>query len=679
VAAWYLWSLDAWQQVLPLSDRAYIWLDRCAVLTCEALAVCTLISGSKTLPKSSRPGFWFARAALLLFCWILVASLLFVSFVSWTLFAFHNGFMTRGSLTSTLVDFSSISPFFSFREFITLMMGLAAAAAAATTLLAKAPAVSGSQLRGMAMVLAVGLLILTLSFHQVPNRVMGRDSSEQVKGIVRAQLLPTATLVWAPLLLGRPYSDTSIALPLTPAYGFNAYATRVDRKHPRPNFLVFAVEALRAGEESRVIGSRFVMPTVHRLARDGVNFTRAYASANESAYSMTSVISGLHPLKTAERDSFSGVDYPMMRIHDLLSLAYHTAFVSSSNEKWQNMVTISHSPRLDLFFDANRHKGKTLPPDRIDGGFYDAVAHGHLKTGTLDDATTTQRLLDWLQQTLTDGSGRPFYAMVSYQASHYPYEQGFEIPGVFTPRTFTELESKSFSFVYYPESATERMRNRYWNSLAYIDGQIAATVDFLRQRNALDDTVIIVFGDHGELFRENGEVTHAGRLRDRTLNVPLVLHGVKGLPTGEYTQPVSLLDLAPMVVDLAGLPPYEGFQGTVPPGLRDPTQRTAVTNRPVFATVQNFVQEDSVQVSRWKYIEQSSSAYAYLFDLQTDPLEKQNVARANPDIGKCLRETLQEFRHRQFGYYANATLKASFFPPRHDLARSAACEAAFPP
>jgi hypothetical protein len=95
--------------------------------------------------------------------------------------------------------------------------------------------------------------------------------------------------------------------------------------------------------------------------------------------------------------------------------------------------------------------------------------------------------------------------------------------------------------------------------------------------------------------------------------------------------------------------------------------------------VQNFVQEDSVQVSRWKYIEQSDGAYAYLFDLQTDPLEKKNVASANPDIRKCLRETLREFRNRQLGYYAKATLKASFFPPRHELARSAACEAAFPP
>jgi arylsulfatase A-like enzyme len=343
------------------------------------------------------------------------------------------------------------------------------------------------------------------------------------------------------------------------------------------------------------------------------------------------------------------------------------------------MVTVSHSPRLDLFFDANRHKGKTVPPDRVDGFFHAAVARGHLKTGTLDDATTTEQLLDWLQPILTDGSDRPFYAMVSYQASHYPYEQGFAIPGVFNPRTFTELESRSFSFLQYPASATERMRNRYWNSLAYIDGQIAATVEFLRQRKALDNTVIIVFGDHGELFRENGvEVTHAGRLRDRTLNVMLVLNGAKGIPTGEYTQPVSLLDVGPMVLDLAGLPPYDGFQGAVPPGLRDPTERAAAANRPVFATVQNFVQEDSVQVSMWKYIEQSDGAYAYLFDLQSDPLEKQNVAQFNPDIGKCLRETLRDFRKRQLGYYANATLKASFFPPRHDLATSAACETAFP-
>jgi arylsulfatase A-like enzyme len=392
---------------------------------------------------------------------------------------------------------------------------------------------------------------------------------------------------------------------------------------------------------------------------------------------MTSIISGLHPLKARERDRFTDIDYPLLRIPDLLSPVYHTAFVSSSNENWQHMVNISRSPHLEYFLDAERYDGKVVPPDRADSGFYKEVAEGHLRTGTLDDATTTKQLHRWLRKKLSKGKERPFYAMVSYQTSHYPHEQGFEIPPMFTPTTFTEQERATFSFIFYPPSVTGRMWNRYWNSLAYIDGQIAATLDLLKENGVLDNSIILIHGDHGELFNENGIVTHAAGLSDKTLHVPLILSGARDVPPGEYREPVSLLDLGPMLLDLAGMPPHSGFQGTVPPGLRDSSGRDSVEKRPVFSTVQNIAFEDSVLVGRWKYVEQSQGAYANLYDLRSDPLEKGNLDHRYPEINECLRETLHEFRRNQIAYYSNTALKAEYFPPRHGLARIPACGITF--
>ena len=341
------------------------------------------------------------------------------------------------------------------------------------------------------------------------------------------------------------------------------------------------------------------------------------------------------------------------------------------------MVNISRSPRLEEFFDAETYDGKALAPDRADTGFYEEVAKGHLRTGSLDDATTTQHLHRWLQAKLDQGDGRPFYAMVSYQTSHYPYEQGFEIPAVFTPNTFSKEELAKFSFVYYPPSATARMKNRYWNSLAYIDTQIAATLELLRQRNALDNTIVIVHGDHGELFWENGKVTHAAQLRDNTLHIGLVLWGAKDVPVGEYPEPMSLLDIGPMLLDLADMPPYAGFQGSTPPGLRQFDERVAAQNRPVFATVQNLAFEESVLVGTWKYVEQADRAYAALYNLSADPQERVNLDSRYPKVSECLRTTLREFRRNQFAYYASTALKAQYFPPRPRLARVLACELAF--
>jgi hypothetical protein len=93
--------------------------------------------------------------------------------------------------------------------------------------------------------------------------------------------------------------------------------------------------------------------------------------------------------------------------------------------------------------------------------------------------------------------------------------------------------------------------------------------------------------------------------------------------------------------------------------------------------VQNIAFEDSVLVGRWKYVEQSQGAYANLYDLRSDPLEKGNLDHRYPEINECLRETLHEFRRNQIAYYSNTALKAEYFPPRHGLARIPACGITF--
>jgi len=206
---------------------------------------------------------------LLSLCAVLFTSTIFVSSASWILFAYHNGFITRGSLISTLADLSSVSPFFSLREFITLVAALALAAASSGWLIAKAPFHSIRDWRAMSVALATGLLVLGISFHQLPHRLTGKGVTDRVEGIVRAQLLPTATIFWAPVMLGDPHSHSTVAVPLERSSGLNAYAASIERKRQRPNILVFAVEALRAGEESRTVDGRLVMPTLARLARKG--------------------------------------------------------------------------------------------------------------------------------------------------------------------------------------------------------------------------------------------------------------------------------------------------------------------------------------------------------------------------------------------------------------------------
>ncbi|MFN7938699.1 MAG: sulfatase-like hydrolase/transferase [Bryobacteraceae bacterium] len=662
-AALLLLNRQLWAEEMP-GGSFYLWAGAFTMLLAEAALMALYLSASKHLAKHRKLSL-LGKALLALGAAALVF-LLFLTLVSWVTCAYQNGFLTRSSLLATAIDFPSIFPFLSFREQATLTVALLAAAAIIRMLVRKAPALEQTHLRWPALFALGAALITAGCLRVVPATHLNPVSLERLEGIVKARLLPTSTILWAPVLY--PASTTrTITVPLTRRYELEDYAARVDRNRKHPNLLVFAVESLRQDEVTRMVAGRMVMPAVSRMAEEGFEFRRAYSTGNESLYSMTSLISGLHPLKTPSRDRFTPIDYPMLRLPDLLSTVYDTAFVSSSNEKWQNMVSVSRSPKLGLFYDAEVHQGKSLPADPLDNGFASEIAKGNLRTGTLDDATTTEQLQSWIRRKRE----KPFFAMVSYQTSHYPYEQGFQIPAPFTPNTFSPEERAGFSFVSYPLSALDRMRNRYWNSLAYIDTQIASTVELLKQSGQLDNTLIVVLGDHGELFYENGRVTHASELHEKTLRVGLVLSG-KTIPRGHHDQPFTLLDLPPLLLELTAMPPHAGFQG-ISPSL--PPRAAA---KPLFATVQNLAFEDAVIYGDWKYVEQADNAYSALFDLTADRNEQRNARKQFPRHTECLKATLQEFRNNQFAYYQNPEWKAVYFPPRHThLARTWACEIAF--
>jgi hypothetical protein len=265
-----LWNRNLWDDM----PGSYFWLDVAVVLVCDTLLAGLLISGCKSLLrlKSARP-FYKGLVSLLLSC-AAVTAVLFVSLLSWIFCARHIGFLTRGSVISTLLDFPSISPFLSFRESLTLGATLSVASAVVLAMTAKAPLLSRRQFLVLGGVFCIPLLTILVSFRVLPGLRLSEVNAQRSEGIVEARLLPTATLLWAPLVLHDPYSGKTVTAPLARRYDLDAYAARIDRKRQRPNIIVFSIESLRAGEVHRIVDGRQVMPTVSRLAKQGVDFTR---------------------------------------------------------------------------------------------------------------------------------------------------------------------------------------------------------------------------------------------------------------------------------------------------------------------------------------------------------------------------------------------------------------------
>lgn len=169
----------------------------------------------------------------------------------------------------------------------------------------------------------------------------------------------------------------------------------------------------------------------------------------------------------------------------------------------------------------------------------------------------TRQFLNWHARI----GNRPYFAVLNYFDAHQPYAAPLEY------RRFYGGNSR---------------RARYHAAIAYLDASIDSVFRELRRRNTLDNTVVIVTSDHGELFNEHGLTGHAHDLYRNVLHVPLLLRFPPGVPAGiRVRTTVSLRDVPSTILDLTSL------AGASVPGhsLRGYWTNAIAAGSPAFAEV----------------------------------------------------------------------------------------------
>lgn len=338
-----------------------------------------------------------------------------------------------------------------------------------------------------------------------------------------------------------------------------------------PSVIVIVLDSLPLGKTSLVPGwSDDLTPRLRQFAEHSVLFTRAYAPANLTSPSVATLLTGKYPanhgvaiLPMALRGSarteniaaelrrhgfvsgasvgnfaanprhqqLAGFDrvYPMRgrgRYAWLCSVAvrfagYHVSRLWSFDaESWFNTRFVEHSPERPWPAETN---------------FSDGLA-------------------------FLSGAERPRFLYVHVMAPHAPYlaeppyrYQRLPDRGVLDTRdSYTGVIYRS-----YPESDRERIamiERRFEESVLSADHQLGSFLEHLEAAGRFEDSIIVVLSDHGEMF-EPSWVGHAGPyLDDSQVNVPLVVH----LPGQRRQQvvdaPIGLVDVAPTLLDLVGIP-----------------------------------------------------------------------------------------------------------------------------
>jgi len=115
------------------------------------------------------------------------------------------------------------------------------------------------------------------------------------------------------------------------------------------------------------------------------------------------------------------------------------------------------------------------------------------------------------------------------------------------------------------------VRRLYRGEMQMVSSAVGDLLEFLRESDRLDHAVFVFVGVHGEEFVEHGGAGHGTTLYEESLRVPLAIHAPELLAPGRVAAAVDLLDLAPTIADLLGVPAAQEWQGeSLVPVIDDP-------------------------------------------------------------------------------------------------------------
>ncbi len=349
------------------------------------------------------------------------------------------------------------------------------------------------------------------------------------------------------------------------------------------NIIVVALESTGARYLGLHGASPDAMPNLSRLARSGVVFEYAYAAYPESIKGLWAVLCGAAPAPNTEAVDYAADRLPCAGLPASFAAAhYRTGLFHSGRFLYLGMEHIVRGRRFDVLCDAG------------------CVGGVHESSFGTDDLATAKRVLTFIDETPRDRNFLAFYLPI---AGHHPYSS----PGPPLTGPFPVADE------------IDRYRNDLWRG----DRALGALIDGVEHRGLGDRTLWLLYGDHGEAFRQHeANVGHSIFLYEENVRVPFVI-AAPGLLAGvRAPQIASVIDIAPTLLELAGLPVSATIEGQ---SLLDGRPRVArfFTD---WAETRLGLRED-----RWKLLHDPVAGRTRLYDLTLDPDERTDTAAAQPE------------------------------------------------
>ncbi len=445
--------------------------------------------------------------------------------------------------------------------------------------------------------------------------------------------------------------------------------------------------------------SQMHTPNFDRLAKMGMTFTNAHVQYAVCGPSRASVMTGANPDKTKVWDlhtdfrqssdglismpeylisqgyettavgkiyhkgsSSPGHDGKSWSMPHQLPKNYDPAAGKAAMEYYQNPNTKDQMAKLEAEAREKGIKKKGKIRKYIFKRLKPSTESADVSDTAYQDGLYTQTALQQLND--LENSGKPWFLGVGYQKPHLPfvapkkywdlYDRDkielakFQKVAEGTPeyayhsfgeiRAFSDIDNDYRIGDIIPEAKQRELIHGYMACISYIDAQLGILFDELEKRNILDDTVIVLWGDHGWHLGDHTEWCKHSNFEQAT-RIPFMFAGPGVKENQKSHHPVNLVDLFPTVFELANVDQSTQTDGKSLVPLLDRDNKTTIDMD--FAYHQYKRQKKmgySVRTDRYRYTEWHDNNYrSYdpykdeniagyeLYDYEKDPLETRNL------------------------------------------------------
>jgi arylsulfatase A-like enzyme len=438
---------------------------------------------------------------------------------------------------------------------------------------------------------------------------------------------------------------------------------------PRPNVLLISLDTLRADHVGSYGYRLATTPALDALAAKGVRFADVTVPTPKTWPAVATLLTGASPRTTGVRLQNRQLRDDLPVLAEVFAAAgYRTAGIVTN---FNLLARFGFGRGFETYVEAwdeawgNLHPGQPLPEDPKEklGMLFSLGGMDALFQAT-DAKLVTDRALEWLQP--EGGSEQPFFLWLHYMDPHGPYDPPPAYSKLFDgqyPEELVPVDELRSPHLHTPKGSRTPVNDlgfykaRYDREIRSMDDQLARLFQHLEQTGLAPNTLVVVTADHGEALGTHGYYfEHGLQPYQECASVPLIVSRTGTLPAGLTVEaPVGLIDLPPTVLELAGLPIPETFEGQSLATLaRGDRGATAPANVFMESGDDRFVERPmqlSVRQGPWKLVlvsdaasrKQLTGSTLELYDLASDPDELLNRA-ADPERAAIVGKLLHELR-----------------------------------